>query len=205
MSTLQTLALAGLLAAGAASVGDQMPTENPLIPDTALAVQELVAIQGFHGRVAEYVALHRHEAEGIPEVQVTHDIALVHQAVKALGLRIRTARAGAQQGDIITPDVARVFRRRIAGCLTPAQWAALFAAAAEEAEEEGLAPAPPLRVNMDWPEQVPFEFVPPQLLQALPRLPPELQFRIIGRALVLWDVHANLIVDVLPAAFAGTT
>jgi len=35
---------------------------------------------------------------------------------------------------------------------------------------------------------------------ALPRLPPELQYRIAGRSLVLWDHHANLIVDFLPRA-----
>jgi hypothetical protein len=43
--------------------------------------------------------------------------------------------------------------------------------------------------------------VPPQLLQVLPPLPPELQYRIIGRSLVLWDHHANLVVDYLPGAF----
>jgi hypothetical protein len=43
--------------------------------------------------------------------------------------------------------------------------------------------------------------VPPQLIRALPQLPPELQYRIVGRALVLWDHHADLIVDVLPGAF----
>jgi len=58
---------------------------------------------------------------------------------------------------------------------------------------------------MEWPEGVPFDFVPPQLLRSLPALPPELQYRIIGRSLVLWDHHANLIVDFLPGAFASTT
>lgn len=58
---------------------------------------------------------------------------------------------------------------------------------------------------MTWPEPVPFGFVPPQLLAVLPRLPDELQYRILGSALVLWDHHANLIVDFLPDAFAALT
>ena len=58
---------------------------------------------------------------------------------------------------------------------------------------------------MAWPEQVLFDFVPPQMLAALPRLPAELQYRIIGTALVLWDHHANLIVDFMPDAFAALT
>jgi hypothetical protein len=52
---------------------------------------------------------------------------------------------------------------------------------------------------------VPFGFVPPQMLAALPRLPAELQYRIIGNSLVLWDHHANLIVDFLPGAFIATS
>ena len=58
---------------------------------------------------------------------------------------------------------------------------------------------------MEWPEQVLYGYVPPQLLAALPRLPAELQYRIIGNSLVLWDHHANLIVDFLPGAFTVTS
>ena len=43
------------------------------------------------------------------------------------------------------------------------------------------------------------------ILQSLPPLPEELQYRIIGQSLVLWDCHANLIVDFLPGAFVPTT
>ena len=61
---------------------------------------------------------------------------------------------------------------------------------------------PAIHVNDRWPKGVPFIFVPPQLLSALPPIPGELQYRIVGHALVLWDHHADLIVDVLPDAFA---
>ncbi len=54
---------------------------------------------------------------------------------------------------------------------------------------------------MTWPEGVPFVFIPPLLIAALPPLPPELEYRFIGQSLVLWDVHANLIVDFMPGAF----
>ena len=69
--------------------------------------------------------------------------------------------------------------------------------------EDGHAvgPAPTLKVNMEWPAHVAYNFVPPQLLLALPLLPSELEYRLIGNSLVLWDHHANLIVDYLPGAF----
>jgi hypothetical protein len=40
----------------------------------------------------------------------------------------------------------------------------------------------------------------PALLAVLPALPEELEYRFIGRDLVLVDVHADLIVDVLKDA-----
>ncbi len=37
----------------------------------------------------------------------------------------------------------------------------------------------------------------PCVLDALPRLPHELQYRFVGRDLVLVDTHADLVVDIL--------
>jgi hypothetical protein len=45
----------------------------------------------------------------------------------------------------------------------------------------------------------------PCVIQALPPLPPELQYRIVGDDLFLVDVHASLIVDILPGALTDLT
>ena len=202
----------------------QLPAPGPAEP----LLREIVAMQAFEERVSQYVLQHRLLETTVPPLQPTRDVRQIDMAVQALALRIRLARAGARPGDLITPEVGLVFRRRIAACLAPVEWAAVLAENAEEAEEaslseapegtaaerrrrapedEGVAggPSPVLRVNMTWPEPVLFGFVPPQLLAALPRLPEELQYRIVGNALVLWDHHANLIVDFLPEAFAALT
>ena len=42
--------------------------------------------------------------------------------------------------------------------------------------------------------------MPPSLLMALPQLPRELDYRIVGRDLVLHDVNADLVVDIIPNA-----
>jgi hypothetical protein len=168
-------------------------------------LQEIVATQAFEQRVSEYVVLHRLLEGPLPPLRVTRDISEVQATMRELALRIQLVRANAQQGDLITPDVARMFRRRIAVCLPVDQWAAILADNAEEQEDVRIGPPPALHVNMEWPEQVLFGFVPPQMLATLPRLPVELQYRIIGNALVLWDHHANIIVDFLPGAFTVTS
>jgi hypothetical protein len=203
VSTLQTVVCAVLVLSGSGSVAAQ----TPLVPEqstTGQVLEELVATQNFERSVSEYVVLHRVLETMVPPLRVTTDVGEIQGAVRALGMRIQSARATARQGDVITPEMTRMFRRRIETCLTPEEWKAVFADRARDEEDRPLKP-PPLYVNMEWPAGVPFDYVPPQLLQSLPTLPKELQYRIIGRSLVLWDHHANLIVDFLPGAFVPTT
>ena len=204
MSTTPSLVVALLVLSGSAS----LVAQTPPVPDppytTGQFLEELVTTQNFERSVAEYVVLHQLLEREVPPMLITPDIRQIQRAARALAMRIGIARGTARQGDIITPEVARVFRRRIATCLTPEEWKAVFADRARDLEGPPVGP-PPLRVNMEWPAGVPFDYVPPQLLQSLPALPQELQYRIIGRSLVLWDHHANLIVDFLPGVFAPTT
>jgi hypothetical protein len=51
-------------------------------------------------------------------------------------------------------------------------------------------------VNERWPGTA-LTTMPPDLLAILPPLPRELEYRFVHRDLVLWDVRADLIVDVL--------
>jgi hypothetical protein len=203
MSTTPSLFFAVLVLSGNIAMDAQTPPALAQCP-TEQALEEIAATQNFERSVAEYVVLHQFLETMVPPLRVTTDVGQIQGAVKALGLRIRAARVAARQGDVITPEVARVFRRRIATCMRPEEWQAVFADWARDEEGEPVE-APPLYVNMEWPVGVPFDFVPPQLLQSLPTLPVELQYRIIGTSLVLWDHHANLIVDFLPGAFVTTT
>ena len=175
---------------------DQWPVLPPYVDRNIEA--DLTAIREFDRRVADYVALHRLLEGPLPPLQTSRDMRQVRAAMDALALRLEAARKDAQPGDIITVDVSRLFRKRIAACLSPEEWEAFFA----ELEEPGGA-LPPLRVNARWPALMPFNLVPPQLLAALPPLPPELQYRVVGRSLVLWDHHADLIVDFMPGAFTS--
>ena len=202
MGTKRTTVLAVLLLSAATGAAAQVTS---LPPPNQTVLQDIAATQTFQERVNQYVTLHRLLEGPLPPLRPTRDMTEIQASTRALALRIQLARANARQGELITADVAPLFRRHIATCLRPEEWAAIFANNAEDEEDGRIGPPPTLYVNMEWPENVSFGFVPPQLLAALPRLPAELQYRIIGSTLVLWDHHANLIVDFLPDAFPMTT
>lgn len=159
-------------------------------------LEDYVATLIFERGVSDYVTMHRLLEGPLPTLDVSTDMRVVQRAMDALARQIQTARKDARQGDIFTDAVSRMFRRRIATCLAPEDLEAILA----EQQEGGAIAFPRPQVNAVWPAAVPYDFVPPQLLAALPPLPPELRYRILGRALVLWDHHANLIVDFLPGA-----
>ena len=50
---------------------------------------------------------------------------------------------------------------------------------------------------------LPLPTMPAVLLQVLPTLPPQLEYRFIGRALILRDIDAALILDYLPDAITA--
>jgi hypothetical protein len=57
-----------------------------------------------------------------------------------------------------------------------------------------------LRVNDSFPAHLPLQSTPPTVLANLPKLPPELEYRVVGHGLVLRDVDANLVIDYIAAA-----
>jgi len=57
-----------------------------------------------------------------------------------------------------------------------------------------------LAVNARYPATEPLQTLPPNILANLPQLPEDMEYRVVGRALVLRDVDANIIVDFIPNA-----
>jgi hypothetical protein len=78
---------------------------------------ETAVVRAFEWRVNQYATLHRVLEGPLPPLQVAKDIDTVRAAVDAFAKRILAARPDARQGDLITADAARIFRRRIAASL----------------------------------------------------------------------------------------
>jgi hypothetical protein len=117
-----------------------------------------------------------------------------------LSAAIRTARADARQGDSFSPALASYFRTLVAGTVKSGGITDMLATVEDENSVHI-----PASVNGEYPAGRSVSMMPPCLLAALPPLPPELQYHFVGRDLILWDMHAGLIVDFVPDALPETT
>ena len=160
------------------------------------------AVQQFQQAADEYVLMHRYLERQLPSVKVTADTETLRQVIAAMTAAIRMARFEAKQGDLFSPAVADVLRYRIARNLDR-QGLTPFDVRVDQLADTGPVGMPVLTVNGTFPWKL-AAGMHPAVLQALPPLPPELQYRMAGCDLVLIDVHADLIVDILPYALADS-
>jgi hypothetical protein len=144
--------------------------------------------------VEKYMTLRRTLDQQLPPLEVSDDARKIHAAVEARADAIRRARAGARIGDIFSADAGELFRGRIRERFAGRSQdiTELF----HEMNEDGE-PWKPAALNgrFSWRTAA---ATPPYVLAVLPTLPAELQFRFVGPDLVLVDIVANVIVDVLP-------
>jgi hypothetical protein len=148
----------------------------------------------FLARVEAYAQLHRSIESGLPRLEPTSDVARVLARRQALTDGIRRARNRSTPGEIFIPGVRAYFRELIRK--------ALMAHTRQEARAI-LAEVPRairVRVNQEYPATAPLATIPPELLTELPPLPSELEYRFLGRALILRDAGANLVVDYIESA-----
>jgi hypothetical protein len=158
--------------------------------------QQNKIVNDFGTRVSQYLES-RQKMAGAPAKQSNSSEKLVDQQKQAAE-KIRAARANAKQGDIFTPEIADYFRNQIAASLGGNNGKKIRSNLRHSEPVHGLA----LRVNETYPQGVPLQTMPPSLLQHLPVLPTELEYRFIGRDLVLHDIEPNIIVDFISNAIS---
>ena len=153
-------------------------------------------LQVFAERVAAYADLHQRVDAVFPPWTSTEDMASIFGRRAYLAVAIKAERPNAKQGDVFQPSAANALRGIIADALSEADVEWMLQGLYEECEmPAGYRP----EVNTGYPQWATHE-MPFVLLSALPALPAGIQYRLIDRDLLLWDVDANLIIDVLPDA-----
>jgi hypothetical protein len=157
---------------------------------------DAAALSGFLQRVNEYVALHQKLEDALPHLSKESTPQEIDKHQRALGQQIQASRREAKAGDIFVPASQPVFKQLLARVFGGGDGPALKASIMDE--NPGL---PALTVNERYPDTVPLSTIPPQVLQGLPKLPEEMEFRFIGNDLILMDVHAHIIADFIRNAF----
>jgi hypothetical protein len=146
------------------------------------------AMTEFLERVADYVELRREVVAGVDGPIYCSDPEELTRQQAERAAAIRDARPLVSEGNIFTPRTAAYFRARIAH--------AIGIAAFDVATAMGQPDDVVLEVHalLPWGAGQPASA---RFTGLLPPLPQELEYRFVGRHLVLLDVEANLVVDVL--------
>ncbi len=187
----------------AATIGVLMVLLGAAAASAQTPYAESDEVRQFVAATRDYAWLHRRIEWALGPIEVNADIDKVHRAVVQLAAAIRADRPQARAGDLFTAVLGIELRRRIAEALVAHDITAADVLAAEAAE--GTDPSlVSLAVNGPFP-WIAGSAMFPCLIEALPELPPELQYRMVGDTLVLVDVHASLIVDLLPLALQPVT
>jgi hypothetical protein len=148
----------------------------------------------FQQRVKDYVTLQQKLAATLPSVPDKATPVQIDERQRALGKLVITARKTAKQGEVFGPAMPALVRRLLAPVFKGPDGAEVRQAIFDEPHP--VVPA----VNVRYPDEVPLSTMPPDILKLLPKLPENLEFRFIGRHLILLDVNAHLIVDVIDNA-----
>lgn len=151
--------------------------------------------QDFQRRVARYVRLQERVEASLPPLKQTNSPAMLAQREHLLAARIRAARSGAKPGAIFTSEIRSEFRHIIRTSMRGPNGARIRASFRQS---EGSPPH--VSIDEPYPESATLESIPPTLLLKLPKLPPELDYHLVGRELILRDVKCDLVIDVIPAA-----
>ena len=144
-------------------------------------------LKAFTDRVQKYVDLQKKLEGELPGVGTTDDPAKIEAHRKALAGSLRSARRDARAGGIFG-DTAELFRLIIRQDAANRSVRDAFAAMKE-------VPKTAPKINAEYPEKAPLATVPPLILNRLQPLPEGLEYRFMGRDLILRDSKANLIVD----------
>jgi hypothetical protein len=181
-----------IISSGCGHKSASVQQQNPIPADQQNA--DAAGFKEFSDRVDDYVKLHKSQEALLPKLKQTDlpEMIAAHQV--ALARKIREARPNAKSGDIFTPAAQKSFEDVIQTTMQSANGPNV------DATLKQAAPLPKMSIviNEPYPDGVPYTAVPPTLLLIFPKLPDEVVYRVVLHDLLLLDLKANLVVDVIP-------
>jgi hypothetical protein len=157
---------------------------------------DAAAIADFMKRVDAYAALHdkvesmlkEPAQDGGPEAVVEHQ--------REFAKLMQKERQYAKPGDIVTKPMRNVIRRLLASVFRGPDGPEIKRSILDTYTGNAV-----LQVNQTYPDNMPYSTVPLPVLQGLPTLPDALEYRFVGRRLILLDPHGRLVVDIVENVF----
>ncbi len=157
----------------------------------------------FNQRLDHYLTIRKKASESVHAISNKATPAEIASREASFAKAIQKARPDAQPGDIFTPGVRPMFLSMMKDAFTGPAGAnrrAMVRQGNPKVHPEPGEAIPTVQVNAVYPTSASLSTVPASLLMKLPKLPPEMEYRFVGRTLILRDREANLIIDFLPEA-----
>lgn len=173
----------------------QLPPPTQRVPPPPETTADGKAVEEFIGRVKTYAALHQKFEAALPKLPTEATPQQIDANQRELFRLIRQARTGARQGDMFPPAMQAFVRKALVKVFSGREGAARRSSVMDE-NPVGTR----VTVNERYPDKIPLATMPPEVLQVLPKMPEELEYRFVGDNLIILDPHAHLIVDYVPAA-----
>jgi hypothetical protein len=168
------------------------PTERVVGP---LSEADAAALATMNDRLKNYLDIHKKLEAGLPELPTEATPEQIDRNQRLFEQKMRDARKNAPRGEIFTAEAEPVIRRLLASVFGGPDGKELMASILDD-NPAGMN----LTVNMRYPDEVPLSTVPPEVLQTLPKLSEDMEYRFIGHHLILLDAHAHVVADFIPDA-----
>src|SRR6266545_664490 len=168
------------------------PTQRVVGP---LSPEDAAALAPMNDRLKQYIDLHLKLERTLPKLPESATPQQIDRNQRAFENLMRKTRANAKPGDIFTADAQPVIKKLLANVFGGDDGKQLKASIMDE-NPTGIK----LTVNERYPDTVPLTTIPPQILQTLPKLTEDLEYRFLGNNLILLDTHAHTVADFIPNA-----
>jgi hypothetical protein len=180
--------------ATSASPATAPPSQRVVGP---LTEQDARSLATMNDRIKTYLELHQKIEKGLPALPQEGTPQQIDQNQREFERRMRAERATAKRGDIFTPEAQPIIMRLLEKVFGGPDGKQLKASIMDE---NPIDPVKLVSVNARYPDNVPLTTIPPEVLQTLPRLTEDLEYRFVGDWLILLDTHAHVIADYIPDA-----
>jgi hypothetical protein len=176
--------------------GDSAVVQKPAGDKRGQTVNERgAATKAFLDRIQEYVTFHNNVEKMVPALKETASPEEIAKREAALSAALIKSRPDAKQGDFFIPQFQLYLKEIIRKDF------AHRPAAARKALVVEIPKGIEVGINKPYPTTLPLATFPGNLLKELPELPKELEYRIVGRHLILRDVKGNVVVDIMRDVF----